>query len=376
MSGGVTRLISMKCPECGAALPPREECGTYRCEFCESTFEARRAANVHVQTPLPMPAYPYVPPQQPHYPPPIMPFMPTHVHVRPTGNAAGVILGVVVGLLLFAGIGVAVFIGAVTRGIPRPPGPSSKTAAEEPPAVAKRFMYDGAGGDPLPVRHGEDEWFLARFRAGDADGLVIAAIDSATMKEKWRTKEFGDYSAGYTATFYASVGNRVFVSDYKAIVHVLDLDKGKEKATFKLSDRAKWLCGSPSGDAVWVEVSDEKDVMVDATTLAMTAAKRPAWCPTKQSGPSNAWYSVQAKFKGFSARRTFFVGDDGAAIGGKSPGTSYPMAVGFDPVTKAPRWTVTLAAKESELAADRAAEDGALGFGVVAVAYWQSNEQT
>jgi DNA-directed RNA polymerase subunit M/transcription elongation factor TFIIS len=59
MSGGVTRLISMKCPECGAMLPPREESGSYRCEFCESTFEARKATNVQ---PAPMP------PQQPYYP--------------------------------------------------------------------------------------------------------------------------------------------------------------------------------------------------------------------------------------------------------------------------------------------------------------------
>ncbi len=45
-------IVSLDCPNCGAKLPPREDTGRTRCEYCGATFETARAPH-HPQLPNP-----------------------------------------------------------------------------------------------------------------------------------------------------------------------------------------------------------------------------------------------------------------------------------------------------------------------------------
>jgi outer membrane protein assembly factor BamB len=295
----------------------------------------------------------------------------------PRSGAGAAIFGVALTLVILGGVTSLLVFTAGERGRSDPTSTSkSKTESDEPFAgVSTRFMYDHAGGDPFPVRHGEDQWFLARFEVGDKQDLHVAVIDAETVKEKWRTPSFGTYSAGYDATFFTAAGGKVFVSDVKAVLHVYDLDKGKPQGTIKLTDRAKRLCASPKDDQIWVEVSDQKTVFVDIATLAVTPAKRPAWCKEIEYGVPTSWWALEGKFKGFQASQVYSDGADGAAAGSKSPGTAFPMAVGFDPVKKTPRWTMTLPSKDADTVPGRACDKAALGYGSFAAVYQQTDSQ-
>jgi hypothetical protein len=156
----------------------------------------------------------------------------------------------------------------------------------------------------------------------------------------------------------AVVGRDVVVTDYRANVHLYDLATGKESRTLKLSDRAKRMCPSPDGAAkVFIAVTDTKDVLLDVDAGTMTPSPRPAWCADRWAGSNDCrgWLTrgaprpdckgaeLSPKVSGFGAKNTVVVGDLGVAMGIKEPGTAVPMAVGFDPATKAVRWQQVVA---------------------------------
>jgi hypothetical protein len=238
-----------------------------------------------------------------------------------------------------------------------------------PSIVSSSFMWDTVGGPPMPatVGNGGVEGFVGRLRTHGDDDLWYAAFEGAKLAEVWKVGPFGTYSQGYQSTFASLVGHHVVVTDYRANVHVYDVTTGKESHTLKLSDRAKAMCAAPDGKShVWIEVSDEKNVLFDAEAGTASPAQRPAWCPDdwatsndcrgwlKRGPPRLTCRGAEAapKVNAFQAENVIEEGDLGVALGKKHPGTGVPMAVGFDPKSKALRWEQPLSSGDQTSVAE------------------------
>ncbi len=199
------------------------------------------------------------------------------------------------------------------------------------------------------------------------DTLWVVAFEGSKLGQVWKAGPFGTYAQGYASTFAGVVGRVVVVTDYRAKLHVYDLSSGHETRSLTLTDRAKAMCPSPDGKArVWIEMSDEKNVIVDADLGTSTPAPRPAWCPDSWAanddcrgwlkrgpprltckGPESA-----PRVTGFEAKNVVEEGDLAVALGKKHPGTGVPIAVGFDPKTKAVRWEQPVASGDQALVSE------------------------
>jgi hypothetical protein len=220
--------------------------------------------------------------------------------------------------------------------------------------AAPTYLWDTVAGPPIPAAvGGHGEGFVGRVRTRGDDQLWVTAFEGSKLGEVWKVGPFGTYTQGYQSTFTTVAGNHVVVTDYKATLHVYDLSTGHELHTVKLSDRAKAMCNSPDSKShVWIEVADKRDVLVDADAGTATAASRPAWCPDlwAASDDCRGWLKrgfpragcrgsdLAPKVTGFQAVNVIEESDLAVALGKKHPGTAMPMAVGFDPHTKAVRW--------------------------------------
>jgi hypothetical protein len=223
-------------------------------------------------------------------------------------------------------------------------------------ALAKAdFLWDTVSGPPIPVAAGSGpESVIGRIRKRPGDDLWIASFEGARFTQAWAVGPFGAYSQGYRSTFTAVVGRYVVVTDYRATIHAYDVATGKELHSLQLSDRVKQMCSSPDGKPqVWIEQNDERTGIFDATTGTTSAATRPAWCPNdwqSERSDCRGWLKRGApvahcrgpetapKVSGFEALNVVQDGDIAVALGKKKPGTAVPLAVGFDPQTKAVRW--------------------------------------
>jgi hypothetical protein len=236
------------------------------------------------------------------------------------------------------------------------------------PAIPSSFMWDTVGGPPIPAAvAGTAEGFVGRIRERGADELWIAAFEGSKLGQVWKVGPFGTYTQGYQSTFSGIVGHHVVVTDYKANVHVYDVATGKETHTLKLTDRASAMCVASDGKPhAWIGVSDKHDVLVDVEAGTQGPAARPAWCPDlwsasddcrgwlKRGAPRHACRGADAapKVSGFQAANVVEQADLAVALGKKHPGTAVPMAVGFDPHSKAVRWEQPLPSGDQSGAAE------------------------
>jgi outer membrane protein assembly factor BamB len=216
------------------------------------------------------------------------------------------------------------------------------------------FMWDAVGGPPVPasVGAGPLEGFVGRIRMRGDDTLWIAAFEGSKLGLIWKAGPFGTFSEGYTSTFTSVVGRDVVVTDYRGIVHIYDLASGREARSLRLTDRAKSMCvGSDAKAHIWIEASDEKNVLVDADLGTLAPSPRPAWCSELvESSDCRGWLkrgpprvgckgpAVAPRVQGFETNNVLEDGEVAVALGRKHPGTRFPMAVGFDPKNKALRW--------------------------------------
>jgi hypothetical protein len=214
---------------------------------------------------------------------------------------------------------------------------------------------------------GTTEGFVGRIRERGGDVLWIAAFEGSKLGQVWKVGPFGTYSQGYQSTFAGIAGRHVVVTDYKANVHVYDVGTGKETHTLKLSDRASAMCMAPDGKAhAWIAVSDKHDVLVDVDAGTSSPAARPAWCPDlwassddcrgwlKRGAPRQGCRGADAapKVSGFQTANVVEQADLAVALGKKHPGTAVPMAVGFDPHSRAVRWEQPLPSGDQTSAAE------------------------
>ncbi len=258
-------VLARSCPNCGARLEATPPGRTIICRYCGQSFQPPPEVN-------PPPRIIVVGPGVPR---PV-------VQGRPGAGSSAIRIAfsllIVGALLAFSSIRAK---RALVNGLSSVPSLPSDIAAAVS-AAATPFMWDTVAGPPMPaaVGGGGGEGFVGRVRMRGEDTLWIAAFEGAHLGVVWKVGPFGTYSEGYQSTYASVVGKSVVVTDYRANLHVYDVASGHETRTIKLTDRAKAMCGSPDGKArVWVEMSDEKNVLVDADAGTATLSPRPAWCP-------------------------------------------------------------------------------------------------
>ena len=334
-------LLARSCPNCGARLEAVTPAGArVVCHYCGQSFQA------------PPETTPQTPPQR------IIVIAPGARRPSPSRGTAGrSILSAFFSLFIIA---IIAFFSA--RGRSRAVSDLSSKILSSPmvSAAVSTFMWDTVAGPPMPAAIGTSgvEGFVGRIRTHGDDDLWVVGFEGSKLGQVWKAGPFGTYTQGYQSTFASVVGRVVVVTDFRAKVHVYDLTSGRETRTVTLTDRAKAMCASPDGKArVWIEVSDEKNVLVDADLGTSTPAPRPAWCPDSWSasddcrgwlkrgpprlscrGPEGA-----PRVNGFEAKNVVEEGDLAVALGKKHPGTGVPIAVGFDPKSKVVRWEQPIA---------------------------------
>ena len=235
--------------------------------------------------------------------------------------------------------------------------------------AAPELLQWDSGSAPYPARINEDaiEDFVGHVTilhpgAGNTQEF-IDGFDGATLNRLWAAGPFGD-SSDTRGLAFAVAGARVVVTDSRSIGHILDLTNGHEVGRINLSDRAKSICASPAKSEVWIEVSDEQNVLVDLAAATSKKAPRPAYCGSDHYSvediechiglfdrPEAACKGVDSSFRdpGFRGERALSEGDATVVVGTKSPGSRVPMAVGYDPKGKRVLWQRTIA--QGDLAA-------------------------
>jgi outer membrane protein assembly factor BamB len=327
-------LLARNCPNCGASIEWGAPGAHLTCRYCGHAFDVPAAA-------------PVAPPPQQRV-----------IVVNAPNLAASVAAGasivrtvvLVVGILIaLSAAGISTFVAKQAKSTLNLPIPGVVSA------LTASFLWDTVAGPPIPaaVGTGGVEGFVGRIRSRPGDELWIAVFEGAKLGQLWKAGPFGTYSEGYRSTYTSVVGRVVVVTDYRATVHVYDLATGKEARSLKLSDRAKSMCASPDGKArVFIELSDEKNILFDADQGTAAPTARPTWCPDNwaTSDDCRGWLKrgpplpacrgpeVAPKVSGFQTANVVEDGDLAVALGKKHPGTAVPVAVGFDPRNKAVRW--------------------------------------
>jgi hypothetical protein len=342
-------LVARNCPNCGASIdggPAAASAARIVCRYCGHAFVVPGAPPPRVvvlQVPVRVPG-----------------------RVAPRSSAARTIVVIVFAVVALSFAKITTFVTKQTTSALGVPVPNIVSA------LTSSFLWDTVGGPPIPAAVGKGgvEGFVGRIRSRPGDELWIVGFEGTKLGQVWKAGPFGTYSEGYKYTYTSVVGHDVVVTDYRAIVHVLDVATGKEARALRLSDRAKAMCPSPDGKArVWIELSDEKNVIFDAEQGTATPSPRPTWCPDSwaTSDDCRGWLKrgapltscrgpdVAPKVNGFQTANVVEEGDIAVALGKRHPGTAVPMAVGFDPRTKAVRWEQPVASGDQASVAESSA---------------------
>lgn len=354
-------IVSLDCPNCGAKLPPREDTGRTRCEYCGATFETAKSV-----------AHPQI----------------DRARQAAIRRVVGMGLGVA-----FAVLGVVVV--AILTFAPQGPSVPRVAPVELPVQVAfpgsnanqAEFGWDDNGGPPVVAVIDGKEHVLGRIRdrTGGGDQLHIAAFDADTGAERYRVGPLGSYSDGYRATHFAVAGGRLVVTDFRGALKLHDLATGAVQKEVALTDRAEQLCLTEEpGDTpqLYLAQVDKREFLVDPVAGALKEARLPKDCDDLddfgRDGDPRARRPERLrrapKVDGFEAKAVHLVGDLAVARGVKSPGTEYPMAVGFDPKTHAVRWKTPVAAVDLASVRERDNGQDALAGGRYIATYGEGQE--
>lgn len=326
-------LQELHCERCGATLPALDAAGDAVCQYCGQRYR---------QIQVPVPSMPGKSPQ-------------VALLVAMGGVGILAVTGVVVFVRTAARSPDEVAPGPETvepkaekkvesselgRGLP-PPAPS--TEEYDTVSYPADLMFDDVGGAPVAVAIGGKDAWIARFRSTGADELFVVAGPAEGGPPLWKLGPLGTYSDGYTSTRFVTLGDRVVVSDWRSVLHVLDLSTGQELQSLTLTDRVKRLCASPALERVYFEQVDERRYLLDLATGALTVGGRPEDCPLDKGEDRRASWGrekdKEVQVPGMYVGKRYVSGDLGVARGYKSPGTPVPLLVGFDPSTLAVRWS-------------------------------------
>jgi outer membrane protein assembly factor BamB len=343
------RVSAPNCPGCNAPLQVRPDLAVVRCEYC-----GREVMVKHTQF-QPPPVQP--PPLQhrtppPHGRPPVLPRR-RRTHIGLALAISGMSVAFAAGMITYVMSRVrAATVSPVAAGrLPTTASGASAAAAEE----SGSWEDIEAGVLPAQVNADGVEDFLIRFqRSGAKRPLFVVAVDGASFARIWTAGPFGEDSDASTYSRVAASKKHVLITDSSSRAHIVDLATGRQLAEVPMSDRADRVCTEPGGEQGWIQVADRKHLMVDLSTGNVAAQiKPPRWCAEpfswKMTGCTH--YAGTAVNKGNSRARCIDVPNrwriDGfgnsyafktergyVAVGSKSPGTSFPILVGVDPLGK------------------------------------------
>jgi hypothetical protein len=339
-------MASGKCSNCGGQLPLPEAGQPFlKCHFCGQVV------------PLAPPPPPRVPePQRPQRPQAGIGGPPQIVIRRRGGSPLGSVLFVLFVVFATAGAGILRSVRHVVKSVN---GVGTLVTS------APELVHWDSSAAPYPARINGDavEDFVGHVEilhpgAGNSEEL-IDGFDGATLNRLWTAGPFGD-SSDTRGLAFAVAGSRAIVTDSRSVAHILDVTSGREVARVNLSDRAKSICAAPASSAkseVWIEVSDEQNVLVDLAAATLKKAPRPPYCGSDRYSTDDIYChiglyerteatckGVDSSFRvpGFRGERMLSDGDATVVVGTKSPGSQVPTAVGYDPKGKHVLWQRTI----------------------------------
>ncbi len=334
------RPMSPRCPRCNAPITLVSGQVLYTCGYCDASIDTQGE-----KAPLP------------HYEPAV------------TGSNQNV-------AFLVAGIGVALFVagaavflsfgpdeGPIPGPLPTPgPVPSPVVVAPPPAVVAQKskFQWDSSGLPMVVDLNGDGtDDIVGRIRrlVPNTGGMDIrtkaAAFDGKSLELLWEVDLEGQPSELHSTVLFAHQGGRVVMSTPDAVL-LLEPATGKPLGKVALSDKPKRLC-VPEGDteSVWVEVSDERHLLLNtATTAARPATQPPPSCVVRKWNMREDCYITVARkspvpcvsarhlpaVPGFRAENVYKWRGLEVVTGERNPGSRMPMAAVFEPGAKAPLW--------------------------------------
>lgn len=330
---GKVRVV--KCPHCGAPLPPFGEARVVRCEYCTrdvelSTTKARPAVG-----PGPSPSQP---------PPPARPAVFAAIGFAVTAAVTGVIIAIVSRHNERARVAAPQLAAIAERKA------AEDAKAHLPPAERRGYYWVGSG--VLPVIRDVDgdgvEDVIGRVRfIDDGDVIRVFAFSGRDQRVLWRSPPYGTWGeSGYQHIRVTLVGDRLLVTDTRGDLHLLDVATGQEQAKHTLGERAARICLTADGKGATIALTDEtaRQVAADGT---VTTVPRSAACKADPFACGSMWRPQSAtclprglpRIDGMSPE--FGVAGPGGArlvSGRKWPGTARPMLAGLPAKGAQPIW--------------------------------------
>lgn len=381
--------VSLDCPNCGAALPPRDPAATITCEYCRTRFEPHQfrsgrtvagqqlnpqeLASLIVAAQEAMARSRGMNPGQGQ-----VTTTTTYVTTMPptpmdqgTVRSINAIVGIIV-LMTVLGIGVTTFLILMPVIKDMPSGASVVGGASN-----EHLLWHDTSRPTQVVKHAGEPLVLAVLRRMPDDQLFLQASKSSG-ESLWRSPDLGQYMQAYQHTFVFGGPDFVALSDFRAELKFLGLADGKEMRSVKLTDKVKALCASEDAREVIAVQIDEKVVGVNADTGTVREATIPANCDMGQFSSSSDWEAVRARNEfmpeGLEVKAFAEDGDLGVALAHKTKGTKLPRLVGYDPASKAIRFDVEAYSIDSSLVRDGSWEHVAIADGKVFTHYGSGQE--
>lgn len=237
-----------------------------------------------------------------------------------------------------------------TETAPAPSASASAVAVLPPgtPQGPKGFMWIDQFIAPVGVdANGDGTEDLAGAFVFDDEGRLVAwagVLDGKTFDVMWKVGPFGGREKAARKTGLAVAGDRALVVDLTGKARLYGLADGKEIASFPFkSQDVRGLCAPPPGEANFYLRKDWSDgKMVDGKAGTAKDAPAPEWCVyangkrrQNDTGDTTCGNRASAIFgKGLPEGVESAFEADGDAVGLKKG-----AALGFDPQTKATRWT-------------------------------------
>lgn len=314
-----------ECPQCGAPLQRVGEAWSRRCGFC----------NADLTVAMPAVRAPYVP---------------SYLAAPRRSGAPVLVLALGLGLVLVL---VAVGAGvALMGGDPRPSVGAPSAGSSSPFGGTDDFQWDPGERVVVVTLPGQRrEAFVGRVRRSVDGGrsgpahVHVGLFSGDSFERLWLSPSLGRYSedGASQAAHFAVAGGRVVLTDAGNTAQVVDLATGRAVARVQLSDRAASVCASAAG-GIWIEVADERHVLLDPATGRATVGARPEDCvPTRSGTPYDCGHgNARPRARCVDPRavavagmesRTAVAGPDGTfvALGFRRPGTRVPMVAATGP---------------------------------------------
>ena len=242
------RLVSLKCPECGAAIQSPQQANTTTCDYCGITCQVRRRT-AFFERPAPLP---------------VIQAGAARLPIAVQKHSITWLI-VTIGILIATTAALPLCIINRARSHAENPDPiyAMTQAAKRPQRPA--MTWNGVGGLLLADLNDDGKQdVIGRVRVEKGKRLAMAAFDGATGQQLWRSKSFGDRNRANRSavglTPYA-----VIVGDGSSGVTAFAAKDGTTTWTLRLDEIVKSVCAGDTG-SVLLQTADHKQHPVNITT--------------------------------------------------------------------------------------------------------------